>query len=337
MRASGPGVQGSGLDQQGLARELPAPPASGTQARAPGCCPVASGASSPPPQPSPALLAWSTSPAARPPPPTVAWTAAPAPRKHLPATVGTPSLAQPMCPPEGAARSPSAPTPHRALLGASPITEGCFCPQGTVFYSSSREVCVPADCNSRFPGWAPQAGLWASRHCPWLFSQTPGLSAMTWGPPGPRLGLAVTGWGPRWPSSDLASFPPACLGPGGEPVEVSWGPQGLGASLSPGDSQDRQEGGRGSLARVRTPMHGPGAGAPHLPRDPSHPPLQSHGVQDRLLPPGPHEPQLHPHLWRPLAGSEPWVSAPPAVAMGSLVPPLTARPHGQRGLPGVHL
>lgn len=48
MRASGPGVQGSGLDQQGLARELPAPPASGTQARAPGCCPAASGASSTP-------------------------------------------------------------------------------------------------------------------------------------------------------------------------------------------------------------------------------------------------------------------------------------------------
>ncbi|KAM9763720.1 mucin-5AC-like [Dama dama] len=35
-----------------------------------------------------------------------------------------------------------------ALLGASPITEGCFCPQGMMFYSSSKEVCVPADCNT---------------------------------------------------------------------------------------------------------------------------------------------------------------------------------------------
>uniref|UniRef100_A0A4W2H334 Mucin 5AC, oligomeric mucus/gel-forming n=1 Tax=Bos indicus x Bos taurus TaxID=30522 RepID=A0A4W2H334_BOBOX len=34
-----------------------------------------------------------------------------------------------------------------ALLEASPITEGCFCPQGTMLYSSSKEVCVP-DCNS---------------------------------------------------------------------------------------------------------------------------------------------------------------------------------------------
>ena len=84
-------------------------------------------------------------------------------------------------------------------------------------------------------------------------------------------------------------------------------------------------------------MRGPGAGAPRLPGDPSHSPLQSHGVQDHLLPPGPHGPQLHPHLWRPLAGSEPWVSAPPAMAMGSLFPPLTARPHGHRRLPGVHL
>ncbi|MXQ90463.1 hypothetical protein E5288_WYG016334 [Bos mutus] len=32
-----------------------------------------------------------------------------------------------------------------ALLEASPITEGCFCPQGTMLYSSSKEVCVP-DC-----------------------------------------------------------------------------------------------------------------------------------------------------------------------------------------------
>nr|XP_025142812.1 mucin-5AC isoform X2 [Bubalus bubalis] len=32
-----------------------------------------------------------------------------------------------------------------ALLKASPITEGCFCPQGTMLYSSSKEVCVP-DC-----------------------------------------------------------------------------------------------------------------------------------------------------------------------------------------------
>ena len=129
-------------------------------------------------------------------------------------------------PPEGAARSPSAPTPHRALLGASPITEGCFCPQGMMLYSSSKEVCVPADCNSRFLGWASRAGLWASRHCPWL-------SAMTWGPPGPRLSLAVTDWGPRWPSSDLASFPPACLGPSGEPVEVSVGPSGAGGFSQP--------------------------------------------------------------------------------------------------------
>ncbi|ELR56845.1 Mucin-5AC, partial [Bos mutus] len=30
-----------------------------------------------------------------------------------------------------------------ALLEASPITEGCFCPQGTMLYSSSKEVCVP--------------------------------------------------------------------------------------------------------------------------------------------------------------------------------------------------
>lgn len=35
-----------------------------------------------------------------------------------------------------------------ALPAASPITEGCFCPQGTMFYSSSKEVCVPADCNT---------------------------------------------------------------------------------------------------------------------------------------------------------------------------------------------
>uniref|UniRef100_A0A4W2H2K7 Mucin 5AC, oligomeric mucus/gel-forming n=1 Tax=Bos indicus x Bos taurus TaxID=30522 RepID=A0A4W2H2K7_BOBOX len=45
-----------------------------------------------------------------------------------------------------------------ALLEASPITEGCFCPQGTMLYSSSKEVCVP-DCNSRFLGWGPRAGL----------------------------------------------------------------------------------------------------------------------------------------------------------------------------------
>uniref|UniRef100_A0A8C6CZG1 Mucin 5AC n=1 Tax=Moschus moschiferus TaxID=68415 RepID=A0A8C6CZG1_MOSMO len=39
------------------------------------------------------------------------------------------------------------------LLDANLITEGCFCPQGTMLYSSSKEVCVPADCISRFPGW----------------------------------------------------------------------------------------------------------------------------------------------------------------------------------------
>ena len=36
VSAPGPGVQGSGLHQQGLARELPALPASEAQARAPG-------------------------------------------------------------------------------------------------------------------------------------------------------------------------------------------------------------------------------------------------------------------------------------------------------------
>ncbi|KAG5196708.1 hypothetical protein JEQ12_011394 [Ovis aries] len=35
-----------------------------------------------------------------------------------------------------------------ALLEPSPITEGCFCPQGTMLYSSSKEVCVPTDCNA---------------------------------------------------------------------------------------------------------------------------------------------------------------------------------------------
>ncbi|KAJ1066231.1 hypothetical protein K5549_018468, partial [Capra hircus] len=49
---------------------------------------------------------------------------------------------------EGAARSPSASAPLRALLEPSPITEGCFCPQGTMLYSSSKEVCVPTDCNA---------------------------------------------------------------------------------------------------------------------------------------------------------------------------------------------
>ena len=48
-----------------------------------------------------------------------------------------------------------------------------------------------------------------------------------------------------------------------------WRPRGLGASLSPGDSQDGQEGGWGSPARLRTPTHSPGAGVPRLPRDPS--------------------------------------------------------------------
>ena len=48
-----------------------------------------------------------------------------------------------------------------------------------------------------------------------------------------------------------------------------WGPRGLGASLSPGDSQDGQEWGRSSLARLRTPTCSPGAGVPRLPRDPS--------------------------------------------------------------------
>lgn len=54
-----------------------------------------------------------------------------------------------------------------------------------MLYSSSKEVCVPTDCNGRFPGWGPQAGLQASRHCPWLFSRTPGLSTLTWGPLAP--------------------------------------------------------------------------------------------------------------------------------------------------------
>lgn len=96
VSAPGPGVQGSGLHQQVLARELPAPPASEAQARAQGWCPAASGASLPSTQPSPALLAWSTSPAARPPPSTATRTAVPAPCKHLPSALGTPSLAQPV-------------------------------------------------------------------------------------------------------------------------------------------------------------------------------------------------------------------------------------------------
>ncbi|KAF4010044.1 hypothetical protein G4228_001256 [Cervus hanglu yarkandensis] len=52
------------------------------------------------------------------------------------------------------------PTPSYCCMDSStsapPITEGCFCPQGTVFYSSSREVCVPADCNTCLgPGGEP--------------------------------------------------------------------------------------------------------------------------------------------------------------------------------------
>uniref|UniRef100_A0AC11C8L5 Uncharacterized protein n=1 Tax=Ovis aries TaxID=9940 RepID=A0AC11C8L5_SHEEP len=52
-----------------------------------------------------------------------------------------------------------------ALLEPSPITEGCFCPQGTMLYSSSKEVCVPTDCNGRFPGWGPQPGHTVSVDC----------------------------------------------------------------------------------------------------------------------------------------------------------------------------
>lgn len=97
VSAPGPGVQGSGLHQQGLARELPALPASEAQARAPGWCRAASGTSLPSTQPSPALRAWSTGPAARPSPPTATRTTAPAPCKHLPSALGTPpSPAQPV-------------------------------------------------------------------------------------------------------------------------------------------------------------------------------------------------------------------------------------------------
>ncbi|XP_061263440.1 mucin-5AC isoform X1 [Bos javanicus] len=42
-----------------------------------------------------------------------------------------------------------------ALLEASPITEGCFCPQGTMLYSSSKEVCV-LDCNTCDTRYCPE-------------------------------------------------------------------------------------------------------------------------------------------------------------------------------------
>ena len=34
------------------------------------------------------------------------------------------------------------------------------------------------------------------------------------------------GWGPWRPRDDVLSFPPGCLGPHGEPVEVSVAPSG---------------------------------------------------------------------------------------------------------------
>ncbi|XP_076971437.1 mucin-5AC [Tamandua tetradactyla] len=36
----------------------------------------------------------------------------------------------------------------QVLEEAGPITEGCFCPQGTMLFSSSVDVCVPSDCPS---------------------------------------------------------------------------------------------------------------------------------------------------------------------------------------------
>lgn len=196
-----------------------------------------------------------------------------------------------------------------------------------MLYSSSKEVCVP-DCISRFLGWGPRAGLRASRHCPWLFSRTPGLSAMTWGPPAPDC-LAMMGWGPRWPSSDLASLLPACLGPNGEPVEVSVGPSGAGGFSQPWRLTGQAGGGLGVPGKTQDPHAQPwGRRAPSSPG-----PLPSHGVQDRVLPPGPRGPQPHPHLWRaPQAPSRgflplrPWPWAP-------LSSPPTAWPHSQRGLP----
>ncbi|CAD7669877.1 unnamed protein product [Nyctereutes procyonoides] len=38
-----------------------------------------------------------------------------------------------------------------ALQDSGPITEGCFCPEGMKLFSGSSEVCVPIDCDSRFP------------------------------------------------------------------------------------------------------------------------------------------------------------------------------------------
>ncbi|KAM7116802.1 uncharacterized protein WM277_021448 [Molossus nigricans] len=34
----------------------------------------------------------------------------------------------------------------RVLQNAGPVTEGCFCPEGTTLFSASTEVCVPTCC-----------------------------------------------------------------------------------------------------------------------------------------------------------------------------------------------
>lgn len=158
---------------------------------------------------------------------------------------------------------------------------------------------------------------------------TPGFSNLTWGPPGPRLGLAVMGQGPRWPSSDLVPFLSSLPGTQRSLGGGECGAPGAGGFSSPGDSQDGQEWGWSSL-QGSDPSQ-PWAGAPPA----SLGTLPSHSVQT-APPRPPWAPSRTPHSGDP-AGPEPGVSAPSQPAMAPLVPLPTARPHGQRGLPGVHL
>lgn len=179
------------------------------------------------PQPSPAPPTRCTSPAAPPTRPTATGATAPASCTCLPL---------PPVPPEpqrGGHRSQNTPPlPCRVLQNAGPITEGCFCPEGMTLFSASKEVCVPTGCPRTSPRWA-----WGRRGVP---SAGPGASCGCGSAVLPRR---LDGGGRGCPAVTLISAPLGCLGPHGEPVEVSVGLWGAGLTLSARGSGEGQRGG----------------------------------------------------------------------------------------------
>ena len=103
-------------------------------------------------QPSPALLTRSTGPAAPPTPPTATGVTAPASSMCLPLPPIAPRAPRVASPCPGGHRGQADPLlPCRPLEDISPITEGCFCPEGMTLFSPDTEVCVHAGCPSTFP------------------------------------------------------------------------------------------------------------------------------------------------------------------------------------------